>query len=392
MENVSDFGAASPKSSAEIAFRRTLLSIAAAAALVAMFAGLSRLGLGVPLSSHAMDHGPILVVGVFGTLIALERAVALGQLWAYSAPLFGALAALAMLGTFRQLGALLAFGSALVIIAVNAAIVRRQSANYTWLMLIASLALAFGSGSWALGEPVATVVPAWLVFFVLTIVAERLELSRLGRTPVWASRLLVVLGFLVALTAVGALAAAPVSVRLMGGLLALIACWELRFDLARRTLRSPGLPRFVALAVLLGVAWLLVAGLALLLFGLPPAGPVYDAILHAIFVGFVLSMVFAHAPIILPAVARVRLPFHRAFYLPLGLLHIALVCRMIGDFVGLPGHRQVGAAGNAIALGLFVVTALWAHSSQGRRSIVPAARAPSRSGSCARNPAHTIGP
>ena len=76
-----------------------------------------------------------------------------------------------------------------------------------------------------------------------------------------------------------------------------IGAWELRFDLARRTVARPGLPRFAALGVLAGAAWLVVAGVLLVRHGLPPAGPMYDAVLHAVFVGFVLSMVFAHAPI-----------------------------------------------------------------------------------------------
>ena len=33
--------------------------------------------------------------------------------------------------------------------------------------------------------------------------------------------------------------------------------------------------------------------------------------------GFVFSMVFGHAPIVLPAVARLRLPYHPVLYLPL---------------------------------------------------------------------------
>jgi len=35
----------------------------------------------------------------------------------------------------------------------------------------------------------------------------------------------------------------------------------------------------------------------------------YDAVVHAIFLGFVISMVMAHAPVILPAVLRRPLPY-----------------------------------------------------------------------------------
>jgi hypothetical protein len=102
------------------------------------------------------------------------------------------------------------------------------------------------------------------------------------------------------------------------------------------------------------------AGLLLTVLGLPAAGPSYDAILHAVFVGFVLSMVFGHAPLILPAVARIALPFHRVLYAPLLLLHIGLLARCSGDLALVPWLRQAGGLLNALALVAFVAGALWA--------------------------------
>src|SRR5699024_2813285 len=83
-----------------------------------------------------------------------------------------------------------------------------------------------------------------------------------------------------------------------------LALWLARYDIARRTIRGKGLTRFIAICLLMGYFWLVVAGL----IGLAVRGSlleltwVYDAILHAVFLGFVFSMVFGHAPIILPAV------------------------------------------------------------------------------------------
>jgi hypothetical protein len=103
-------------------------------------------------------------------------------------------------------------------------------------------------------------------------------------------------------------------------------------------------------------------GLILVLGGFPPAGPVYDAVLHAIFVGFVLSMVFAHAAIILPAVARIEIPFHPALYVPLAALHVTVAARIVGDLAGLPSLRRSGGMGNAIALVLFLLAVLAARA------------------------------
>ncbi len=59
-------------------------------------------------------------------------------------------------------------------------------------------------------------------------------------------------------------------------------------------------------------------------------GPVYDAALHAFFVGYVMSMIFGHAPIIFPR-SWAELQFSSAAYVPVGLLHASLVLRVVGD-------------------------------------------------------------
>lgn len=343
--------------------RRAALIATAAIALLGVMAGLARLGWAVPFgASRSGDHGPLLVVGVFGTVIALERAVAYGAPWGYSAPALGVLGAWLTALAFGRAGAVASLGSAAALVALNAAIVRRQSAPFTWLMLVGSAVLAAAAAGALAGRATVALVPSWIVFFALTIASERLELSRLAPTPPWATRALVGLSLSLALLAVGALAAPALGARPIGPPLALAAAWQLRFDLARRTVRQPGLPRYAAVGVLLGVVWLLVAGLGLTLLGLPGAGPRYDAVVHAVFVGFVLSMVFAHAPIILPAVARVEVPFHPALYAPLALLHVGLLVRLAGDASGVFALRRAGGLMNALSLAALALAVLWSRA------------------------------
>jgi hypothetical protein len=47
-------------------------------------------------------HGPLMICGFFGVVISIERAVAIGRLWAYTAPL---LAGLGTAATLHGLGA-----------------------------------------------------------------------------------------------------------------------------------------------------------------------------------------------------------------------------------------------------------------------------------------------
>jgi hypothetical protein len=85
------------------------------------------------------------------------------------------------------------------------------------------------------------------------------------------------------------------------------------------------------------------------------AGPRYDAMLHAIFLGFVFSMIFAHAPIILPTITGLALPFQNLFYLHAGLLHLSLLLRVAGDLSLSLSLQQWGGLLNGFAVLLFLV-------------------------------------
>lgn len=104
-----------------------------------------------------------------------------------------------------------------------------------------------------------------------------------------------------------------------------------------------------------GYVWLGVGGTLAFTTGAATPGVLYDAMLHAIFLGFVMSMVFAHAPIIFPAVLGVAMPYRRRFYLHVAVLHLSLVLRLLGDLVDSLGRWRVwGGLLNAVALLLFV--------------------------------------
>ncbi len=149
-----------------------------------------------------------------------------------------------------------------------------------------------------------------------------------------------------------------------------LSVWLLRHDMARYSVQKTGLHRFVALSLLSGYVWLAVAGLLTLSFGGAAAGLYhdatmhmvhshsgpdgYDATLHAIFVGFVFSMIIGHAPIIFPSVLEMALPFRPAFYSHLVLLHLSLVLRVVGDVTAWWPGRLWGGSLNVAAILLFL--------------------------------------
>jgi len=84
-------------------------------------------------------------------------------------------------------------------------------------------------------------------------------------------------------------------------------------------------------------------------------GSAYDAMLHAVFLGFVISMIFAHAPVIVPSVLGRPLPYNRWFYVPLVMLHVTLLLRLVGgDAMHNKVSWQWGGSLNEVALLLFV--------------------------------------
>lgn len=102
--------------------------------LAALWAGLMRLGWQLPAltPSLAMLHGPVMISGFLGTLITLERAVAMKQKWMYLPPLLSGLGWLvAIIFPNLPFGVILLTLASLGGVAILAEIVRREFALHT---------------------------------------------------------------------------------------------------------------------------------------------------------------------------------------------------------------------------------------------------------------------
>ena len=335
--------------------RLPLLAIGILGLLLGLAAGLGRLGVALPLPAVLIAaHGPLMVAGFLGTVIGLERAVGLGARWSFAVPLAAAAGTVLLVAGVGAVAAPLFAASGLGLVAIFAVVLRRQPTLHGAVMGLGAVALAGGHLLLAAGVAVARLQPLWAAGLILTIAGERLELNRLRRPSPLARRL-----FLAALVPllVGPLVALhdlDLGSRLLAGGELAVAIWLGFNDLARRTVRQPGLPRFVAACLLSGYAWLAVGGLLGLRFGGVAAGPIYDAILHARYVGFVLGMIFGHAPIVFPAILGRPLHFSRRAYAPLALLGGSLLLRLAGDLGGSFAWRRYGAVGNSLAVLLFL--------------------------------------
>jgi len=320
-------------------------------------AGLARMGWSpaLPDARLAAWHGELMIAGFFGTVISLERAVALAARWAYAAPLAAALGALVLVAALPLAAMLLFVAASLVLVAASLAIFQRQRALFTFVPALGAACWTTGNLLWFVGSGTSAATPWWIGFLVLTIAGERLELSRfLPPSPLARRAFAVIVAAILAALLLAFAFPRTGAAAQAAGLLAM-ALWLARQDIARRTVHERGLTRFIAVCLLSGYAWLGAGAAILLADGFLPLIAARDAGLHAILVGFVFSMVFGHAPIIFPAVTRAAMPYHWSFYIPLVLLQASLAIRIAGDFSEVDDWRRLGGMVNAAALALFVL-------------------------------------
>lgn len=324
--------------------------------LTGLYSGLVRLGFlaDADLQIPGGLHGPLMINAFLGTLISLERAAALEKMWAMAGPFLMAASVIFMLFVNLTYGAWLFTAGSFGVVTALVYVCYLQPKIYHFIMAMGGLSLFIGNSLFLAGYPVFEIVIWWMGFPVLTIFGERLELNRIMRPPKNAQRIFV--GFIVIWIAGSVILHESREHGwhlLMAATLA-TAIWLVKYDIARRTIKSVEWTKYSAWCLLSGYAWLIITSITGLITGLPYAGHVYDALLHMVFVGFVFSMIFAHASVIIPSLSGKIVPWSLYFYLPFFLLHGSLVLRITGDFMGNFSVRATGSWINVLAILLFL--------------------------------------
>ena len=292
-----------------------ILPLAMLSMIVGVYAGWLRLGWNFPLiePQSVPQHGALMVGSFLGTLIATEKVSTAQSKWWWLVPVIFISSFPLMMHVSAKSGYM-----ALVL----------GSLGYVWLCGQVCLTYRFTSdillfigaifqflGHFALlrtfSFPMA--FAGWLAFFVFTIVGERLNLTRFlpvskrDRTElfIWLGLFIASLflyhkgyGFVLTLVFVG------------------IAQWLIRNDIARKNLSKEGLHRFLGATLLIGYGWLILTGFVALFNGSSTnATWIYDAVVHSFFIGFILTMIMAHAPIIFPSLLGINVrPYHPVMY------------------------------------------------------------------------------
>lgn len=321
-------------------------------------AALVRLAVWAPVASTRVGdlHGPVMVLGFMGTLICLERAQALRNPLAYLAPaLLGLGSLLLVAGAPQALGKLLLFDGTLGFTAVLVALWVRAPLSLVAAQTLGAFMTVLASGLWLVTDDISVVIPLLAAFIVITISAERAELAQLimGKRAI---PMLLTSSTLVAASATLAVLWPVAAGRVFGLVVVLTALWLIRDDVGRRMIRTDGLRRFNAASLLAGNFWLVVAGIVWLVVGSPASRGAYDLTIHGTFLGFGMSMIIAHAPIIFPTVLGRPLPYRPSMWVPLAALHGGMVVRAAGDLSGIDPLWRVGGVVTVLSVLLFAVT------------------------------------
>jgi hypothetical protein len=321
-------------------------------AITGILTGWYRIGWTEMPHSAAGEHGLLMVGSFLSTLISLERAVATHNRCVMLIPLLNGTSLIAFLLGYKEIGYhLLTLGS-LGYAGIMAYFLYRFSDLYFHVLFGAAVCAFVGNIMLILWNLYPVAVPWWIAFLLLTITAERLELSKflpfgkVKRNLLFAALAVFIFGLLLPFHGPGG--------TLVGLGMVAIAAWLLTYDMARKSVSKPGIHGYTGLLLLCGYGWLMTAGL-LMVFS-EPFGFMYDAMLHSFFVGFVFLMVFAHGPIIIPGILGAPIkPFRKTLYVWFALLTVSLAVRMGADLFFLAELRKwAGLVNGLTILGFFV--------------------------------------
>lgn len=329
-----------------------VMVLAGVSLMFGLWAGLVRVGWQLPAPDGLLlRHGGLMVVGFVATVIGVERAVAVRTPLSLVPPMFSAGAGVALIaGVEAPVAPLFALVAGASYAAMIAGLERQHRTLPLRLMLVGGVCLTAAALAWTLGRGMPRVVPWWMAFLALTIGAERLDLLRFQHATRTSTATGLAAGSLIAAGPVISIAAVEAGVRVLAVGLVLGSGWLLVRDHPRRGLRTTGLSRYIAIGLLCAYGWLAFTGIALLAEGLTTGGWHYDAVVHAFFIGVVMSSILAHEPIIAPSILGMQIPFQRALYVPLVLLEGGLVARIAADALALAAVRPWAGMVQVIAI------------------------------------------
>jgi hypothetical protein len=321
--------------------------------LLAVWTGWIRIGWNFPVTKSVGQHGELMIGSFLTTVILLERAVTFKNKLVLLLPFINGLSGVLFAIGYPVIAQYFLLTASIGFCIMVLHFMNRYKEFYYYLFFAGAFCLAMGNWLLIKNEFYPQAVPWWMGYLLLTIVAERLELSKFLKVTAFQQNLLNA-------ALVVAFAGLLIPFHLYGNLvfaagLIFTALWLFKFDMAIKSVRRAGQHRYSGVVLLAGYAWLIVT--AFFLYAGNANAFYYDATLHAFFIGFVISMIFSHAPIILPAVLKLPVkPYRPVLYVWFVLMQASLIVRIISDVAMAPVVRKWSGMVNGITILAFFIT------------------------------------
>ena len=146
--------------------------------ITGVFTGLTRMGWSIPMGAAGGEHGAIMVGSFLGTLILLERVVVLKKRWLYLFPVIsGSSILLFLYGRPETAFLALSIGAAGLVL-VYLMLLRLYPEYYFYIMLTGALTWLAGNVMVLHTGSYPRASTWWILFVLLTVTGERLELSK----------------------------------------------------------------------------------------------------------------------------------------------------------------------------------------------------------------------
>ena len=324
-----------------------LLPLIAVSLLIGIWTGWIRIGWNFPFTQNSGDHGALMVGGFIGTLICLERTSNLKNKIALLIPFINALSVIFFLIKMPNIAFWFLLTGSVGLTLIYLKLYFEFSEIYILLMTAGAFCYLIGNTLLIKTNFYPQAAMWWIAFLYFTILGERLELSRYLQIKTIHKTILIILlavyiaGILIPFHSSGGYVTA---VSLIGS-----ALWLFKYDMAKKSLQRDGQHFYSGVVLLTGYFWLIITGL-FMAYG-SYSGLLYDAVIHSFFLGFVFSMIFAHAPIILPGVLKLQISiFNRSLYFWFVLLQVSLVIRILGSVLPSTDLKMIGGITNGMAI------------------------------------------
>ncbi|GIV28314.1 MAG: hypothetical protein KatS3mg027_2128 [Bacteroidia bacterium] len=300
--------------------RRVILFSSIFSLIIGLILGLSRSNFWEILQSISQHHFLIMSGSFFGTLITLERIVTIKHKWTHFLPLLNGSSIVFFLLGNEELAVFMLFVGAFVMLIMYSMFWWQHRDIIHSLFVLSGICYGIAI-FYAYRSDLSSSVRFFELFFLITIVAERLELARFINVPEYFKK-----GLLLSILVLMVVSFYYKWNEIYGVVISLMALGLIQYDIAKKNIQSKEPHRFRGWALMIGYYWLFIHGVSFLI----PNVLTYDIQIHTFFLGFVMNMVFAHVTIILPAVLKIQYNVNtKVYYIIWVLFQIVLLYRFI---------------------------------------------------------------